>query len=141
MYVTNAPPELLPADIAWSTHRLRWEIETLFKTAKTGASLAELPSRKKHIVNALVAASLIRATAAMQAKAHLAALAGRVHAQDVNPGQWMKWWTRQLRRVLDDLLYDTTELTVHDIVAMLKDPNRKRGTTRLSLALAPGCAV
>lgn len=141
VYVTNAPPQLLPADLARTTYRLRWEIETFFKTAKSGAGLAELPSRKKHVVKALVAASLIRATAAMQAKAHLAILSGRDCALDINPGQWMRWWTRQLQRILEGLLDAGNPLGIDDMIDMLRDPNRKRVTTRRSFTVPPGCPV
>ena len=59
VYLTNiAPEQLEPKDIA-STYALRWEVELLFREIKTYHRLAQLPSSKPHIVEALVKASLL----------------------------------------------------------------------------------
>ena len=59
VYLTNVPPDQLePHDIA-RTYALRWEAELLFRELKTHHRLAQLPSRKPHVVDALVKASLL----------------------------------------------------------------------------------
>jgi putative transposase len=59
VYLTNIPPDALePHDVA-RTYALRWEVELLFRELKTHHRLAQLPSCKPHIVEALVKASLL----------------------------------------------------------------------------------
>src|SRR5690606_6331756 len=41
LYVTNAPSAMLPAEELRNVYRLRWEVETFFKTAKSGCALSE----------------------------------------------------------------------------------------------------
>lgn len=59
VYLTNIPPDdLEPEDVA-RAYALRWEVELLFRELKTHHRLAQLPSSKPHIVEALVKASLL----------------------------------------------------------------------------------
>jgi len=59
LYLTNIPPSLLaPSDVA-RTYALRWETEKVFRELKNLYRLDQLPSRKPHIVEALVLASLL----------------------------------------------------------------------------------
>ncbi|RMH23760.1 MAG: IS4 family transposase [Planctomycetota bacterium] len=132
VFVTNAPPSMLPAEVVASTYRLRWEAETFYKTAKTGSGLRELPSKKQHIVETLVYAALLRATTSMQALATF-----RVEVADpigcpVNPGQWQKWWNQQLHVLLNQLAGVDARLAVDDLARMLADPNVGRPTTRFA---------
>lgn len=136
LYATNAPPNMLPAEEAWHVYRLRWEVETFFKTAKSGCALSDTPTRDQHRVLALVQAALIRATLAMQAKARFIKLVPARNRVRVNPGQWIRWWNRQLFGVLDSLDLGDHCLDGNDLMLLLADPNRGRIPTRASFG---GC--
>ncbi len=130
LYATNAPGHLLPAEEAWNIYRLRWEVETFFKTAKSGCALADSPSRDKHRVQTLVFAALIRATLAMKAKARFIVLVPARNRRRINPGQWMRWWNRQLYTLLDDLILNDNPLNNQSLYNMLADPNVARVPSR-----------
>jgi IS4 transposase len=58
-YVTNVPVTILsPAEVA-RTYAARWEIELVFRELKTHLRLAQLASRRRVVVEALVYAALI----------------------------------------------------------------------------------
>lgn len=59
LYITNVPPEMLAAEDIQATYALRWEVELLFKEWKRHYRLADMPSRKKVVVEALLYASLL----------------------------------------------------------------------------------
>jgi hypothetical protein len=59
LYVTNIPPDkLAPEDIA-STYAARWLIELAFRELKSQYRADQMPSRKRHIVEALLLAAFI----------------------------------------------------------------------------------
>lgn len=132
VYATNAPPELLPAELVGDVYRLRWEIETFFKTGKSGAGLKDQPSAKPAFVRVQVYAALLRATLSMQSLAKLKRLAPE-RAAPINPGQWMKWWRRQLHAALEELV-SGTGLDLDDTLALLRDPNVGRTPHRRAFA-------
>lgn len=104
VFVTNAPPHMLPAERVADTYRLRWEVETFFKSSKSGSGPDQLPSAKRHVVETLVYASLLRATAAMQALAAFRSLVATQNRRPINPGQWLRWWNRQVAAQLFELV-------------------------------------
>jgi putative transposase len=59
LYVTNIPPERLTAEQVARVYAGRWQIELLFKEMKSHYRLEDLPSRKPHIVEALLYATLV----------------------------------------------------------------------------------
>ncbi len=59
LYVTNIPAERLSASQVAVAYRSRWQIELLFKEMKTHYRLEHMPSRKKHIVEVLLLASVV----------------------------------------------------------------------------------
>lgn len=130
VFVTNAPPALLPATCIAATYRLRWEVETFFKTAKSGSALDELPTSKPAIVEALVYASLLRATASMQTLARFRRAVADPRGLPVNPGQWVKWWNRQLAHVAEELVGSLESLDLDGLARMLADPHVARATNR-----------
>lgn len=132
VFATNAPPDMLAAEHVVATYRLRWEVETFFKTSKSGVGLDELPSQQPEIVLALVYASLLRATASMQSLARFRRVVADPRGLLVNPGQWTKWWTRQLHRVADELIDAVAVLGAGDLARMLADPHVRRVTNRES---------
>ena len=136
LYVTNAPPEMLSAEAVWDVYRLRWEVETFFKTAKSGCALNELPSKNRHRVEALVYAALIRAHIAMTAKGRFIRTASHSSNRWLNPGQWIRWWNRQLHTILDLVLGNDAHLGERQLWRMLSDPNVKRIPTRTAFQVA-----
>ncbi len=130
VFVTNAPPEMLPAEAVEATYKLRWEVETFFRTTKSGSGLNELPSTKPHVVLALVFAALLRATASMQALARSRRDLVLPMGRRINPRQWLAWWNRQLHGLLDDLVGAMWGLDDTDLARMLADPNIGRPTNR-----------
>lgn len=58
-YVTNIPPEKLPAEDVRATYALRWQVELLFKELKQSYRLDQMPSRKRHIVEALLYSAIL----------------------------------------------------------------------------------
>jgi hypothetical protein len=87
-YVTNIPIDWIPAEHIRDAYRLRWEVETFYKLAKSGAALDELPSVQPHIVRAMVIAALFRVTTATMLRARHGHKipAGR----RVNPIAWVR---------------------------------------------------
>ncbi len=59
VYLTNVPPEKLTARDVARTYGGRWEIELVFRQLKSQLRLADLPTAKKHAMEALLLASLI----------------------------------------------------------------------------------
>ena len=59
LYITNVPPEKLSAQDIALAYKARWEVELLFKAWKSQFRLDNLPSANKHVVEALIYASVI----------------------------------------------------------------------------------
>lgn len=132
LYATNAPERLLPAHRARDIYRLRWEVETFFKTVKSGSAANEFPSRNRYTVEALLYAGLLRAALAMRAKARQT----WVFIHRVNHGQWIRWWNRQLEEATSHLLGREPDVSVEAILALLADPNGGRIPTRFAFSRA-----
>ncbi len=129
MYVTNAPPDMLAAHHIRAVYRLRWEVETFFKITKSGCGMNELPSSKRAIVQILLTAALLRATLSMRARAALVRRFAPGQEHRVNPLQWTRWWSDELRIVLRTLLFTLsswTPRTAAQELALLFDPNHLR---------------
>lgn len=59
LYVTNIPAERLSAREVAAVYAGRWQVELLFREMKAEYRLEELPSRKRHIVETLLYASVL----------------------------------------------------------------------------------
>lgn len=59
LYLTNIPPEQLPAEDVQATYALRWQIELLFKELKVHYRLEEMPSRKRELVESLLYTAIL----------------------------------------------------------------------------------
>lgn len=136
LYATNVPPRMLRAEDFWDVYRLRWEAETFFKMVKTGSGANEFPSAKRHKVEALLYAGVLRAALAMRAKARQT----WVFVRRVNHTQWMRWWNRHLGDALELLLGVEEDLDVEAVLQALTDPNRGRIPTRWAFSAHPGTA-
>ena len=103
LYVTNIPPDRLTAEQVAVIYTGRWQIELLFKEMKSHYGLEGVPSRKPHIVEALLYATLVTLVASrrlLRAVRH--ALRGRPHA--VPEGRWAAIFAAVSSSILDLLL-------------------------------------
>ena len=131
LYVTNIPPERLTAEQVARVYAGRWQIELLFKEMKSHYRLEDLPSRKPHIVEALLYATLVTLVVSRRLlRAVRQALRGRPHA--VPEGRWAAIFATVSSAVLDlvlaparlarDLARWTEAMLLHEAV----DPNLSR---------------
>lgn len=58
LYITNVSPEMLDAHDIARVYAARWEIEILFRQLKSQFRLDQFPSAKKHVIRALLLASI-----------------------------------------------------------------------------------
>jgi putative transposase len=86
-YLTNVPEDRLSAQDVAKTYGARWQIELIFNELKTRYRLEQLPSRKKHIVEALLLATLVTLIAS---RSLLAAVRQKLAASErrVPEGRW-----------------------------------------------------
>lgn len=131
LYLTNVPCDRLTADEIGQVYAARWEIELIFKEAKSYYGMADLPSRKPEIVETLLYASLL--TLVMSRR--LVALVQQrieVHGDRVRPQRWAGC----VRAVADQILrivvgterrvrIDEQRLT-RMLLREAVDPNRRR---------------
>jgi putative transposase len=66
VHVTNLPVDKPPAADIGVLYRERWAIGLTFKHLKSSFHLAEIPSRKKHVVESLIYASILTLMASRQ---------------------------------------------------------------------------
>ena len=59
LYLTNVPPEKLSAEDIAATYAARWTIELVFRELKRHYRLDQMPSAKRHVVEALLYAALL----------------------------------------------------------------------------------
>ncbi len=59
LYLTNVPPETLPAERVAALYAARWCVELLFREWKQSYRLDDLPSSKRHVVETLLYASIL----------------------------------------------------------------------------------
>ena len=132
LYVTNAPPTKLAASVVAKTYRLRWEVETLFKAAKTGLHLPPPRTSRKGATLALIYAGLIRVALAMLVR-RATLRESPLQSGTINLLQWARWWKRHHTALLKRLV-PWEALSDDDVLAMLRDPNIKRGSLRASFS-------
>ncbi len=131
LYVTNIPPERLAAEQVARAYAGRWQIELLFKEMKSHYRLADLPSRKPHIVEALLYATLVTLVVSRRLlRAVRQALRGQKRV--VPEGRWAALFATVSSAILDLLLAParlarglarwTEAMLLHEAV----DPNLSR---------------
>jgi IS4 transposase len=130
-YATNLRPEQMEPESLTDLYRLRWEVETFYKTSKSGLGLDELPTEQPHIVRTLIRAALVRASIAMQAKyeadKHVA------HRRWVNPKMWTSVWSQVVNDLLGAVLLDASTPRSPEwpfLAALAVDDNKNRPPTR-----------
>jgi putative transposase len=103
LYVTNIPPDRLTAEEIARVYTSRWQIELLFKELKSYYRLGDIPSRKAHIVEALLYATL---TTLIVSRRLLQAVreALRRRQRIIPEGRWAAIFTTVSAAILDLLL-------------------------------------
>lgn len=98
-YLTNVPNDRLTAEEVAGVYAARWQIELVFKELKSHYRMADLPSRNRHVVEALVYAAIITLVVSRRiltlAKAKLREKAERMHDQ-----RWAILFAEVSRRIL-----------------------------------------
>ena len=131
LYVTNIPPDRLSAEDIARVYTSRWQIELLFKEMKSYYRLGDVPSRKPHIVEALLYATL---TTLIVSRRLLQAVREALHRRQriIPEGRWAAIFTTVSAAILD-LVLAPAHLARHTakwIEAMLLheaiDPNLSR---------------
>lgn len=111
LWVTNVSEQMLTARQVAEVYRIRWQVELLFKTAKSDARITHATSQKTHRVECELYAGLIALVIAGQ----LGVLA-RAHLSALSP---VKLW-RALREKVADwlraLLHEESEGTLCELV-------------------------
>lgn len=103
LYVTNIPPDRLTAEEVARVYACRWQIELLFKEMKSSYRLEDIPSRKPHIVEALLYATL--ATLVVSRRLLRAVREGLRGRQRIIPeGRWAAIFATVAAAILDLLL-------------------------------------
>jgi len=131
LYVTNLAPARLTAEQVARVYAGRWQIELVFKEMKSHYRLEGLPSRKPHIVEALLYATLVTLVVSRRLlRAVRQALRGRPHA--VPEGRWAAIFAAAAAAILDLLLAparlarDLARWTETMLLHEAGDPNRSR---------------
>ena len=99
LYVTNLPADGFPAEAVAAIYRARWAVELLFKSLKSDYALEDMPSSRKHIVDALVYATVLTWVVSHAVRDLLAAHVG-AEARRITSLRW----TTVFRVCADDLL-------------------------------------
>ena len=103
LYVTNIPPDRLTAEQVARVYTSRWQIELLFKEMKSYYRLGDIPSRKPHIVEALLYATLTTLVVSRRLL-HAVREALRQRQRVVPEGRWAAIFTAVSSVILDLIL-------------------------------------
>lgn len=58
-YITNIAPDVLTAEELRKVYEIRWEIEIVFRAMKVNFRLEQFPSKKAHVIEALIYAAIL----------------------------------------------------------------------------------
>lgn len=130
LYVTNIPKDVLTATQVVSLYSARWLIELLFRELKTNYRLGEIPSRKRHVVEALVYAALITLLVSRKFLSEIRKLS-KVKKSRFPEERWAAIWATISTDLLAHLLRNHRDRTAERyLLAMIRheaiDPNKKR---------------
>ena len=104
VYVTNVAADQLPAEQIAATYAGRWAIELIFKELKTTYRIHQLPSSKRHVVEALILTAVLTL---IVSRALLLAITRRTNAalvRRLRPLRWAKVFGAHARTILALLL-------------------------------------
>jgi IS4 transposase len=90
LYVTNVEPEHLAAEEIAATYAGRWAIELIFKELKGTYRIHDLPSGKKHVVEALILTAVLTLIVSRALRDALARRLSPAHARRLRPLRWAR---------------------------------------------------
>lgn len=144
VYLTNVPADVLTPEEVVAAYSARWTLEVLFKELKSHYRVADLPSSKQHVVEALILVSVLSLLASRRL---LVALARRIRAEDVRrlrPLRWTRLVEANARALADLLLHPARHSArakkrwLAALTSEALDPNVSRWDLRdLLLAIQP----
>lgn len=109
LYITNIPPEKLAAEDIQATYAARWLIELLFKEWKSRYRLADMPSRKRVVVETLLYASLVTLMVSRRLMGLVCKTLGAAVSERIHPLRWAAVF----------------ESVAHDLLRIVIKPPRK----------------
>jgi IS4 transposase len=129
LYTTNIPPTTLSAEQISKLYGARWFIELLFRELKSQYRMAQIPSRKRYVVEALVYAALITLMISRaflgELKRTTKPLRGRIPEE-----RWAVLWNTMATDLLAIVLGPPQRYSEKYLSAMIYremvDPNRSR---------------
>lgn len=104
VYVTNLPPEQLGAEEIAATYAGRWAIELIFKELKSTYRLHDLPSKKKHVVEALILTAVLTLIVSRALHDALARRLSQADARRLRPQRWSRVFLVHADRLLGLIL-------------------------------------
>jgi hypothetical protein len=135
LYITNIPAEKLTAEDVARTYAARWLVELAFKQLKSHYRMDQMPSSKRHIVEALLFAAIITMMVSRVLLDWVRAQASRDHQDRLPDDRWAAIFAAAAPEILALVLRSAAhaDLVAPPLEAMLCgeaiDPNR--GRTRL----------
>lgn len=103
LYATNIPVETLSAKQVAAVYTARWQVELLFKEMKSHYRLAEMPSRKRPIVETLLLATVVTLIVSRRLLQAVREKLGR-EARRVPDGRWAAIFAQAAGKILDVML-------------------------------------
>ena len=132
VYVTNVDSDRLGTHEVAATYAGRWAIELIFKELKSGYRIHDLPSSKKHVVEALILTAVLTLIVSRQLLDAVSRRLPATAARRLRPLRWSKVFVAHARCLLG-LLLDPRRLSARARarwLALLKhqalDPNVER---------------
>jgi IS4 transposase len=135
LYLTNIPPQrLAPKDIA-QIYAARWVIELFFRELKSRYRVEDMPSSKRHVVEALLYAALITLVVSRALLTELRKKLGTLGAR-VPEERWAALFAESAREILKIVLRRTADAYVlaldldRTLLHEAVDPNAGRALLR-----------
>jgi putative transposase len=131
LYVTNIPVDKLSAEDIACTYAVRWMIELAFKQLKSHYRMDQMPSAKRHIVEALLYAALITMMVSRVLLDWVRARTSTERRDRLPDDRWAAVFAAAAPEILALVLRRTTNaVAARQLTAMLLheavDPNRGR---------------
>lgn len=132
IFITNVPREMWPGEVVGTIYRLRWQIELLFKSWKSGLSIDYLAGINRHRIEALLYVRMIMVIMVNEMYKlldYIGHCTGNVVSMH-KVYNWMKSESR-LKRILNGKLSWWEERNLADLVemSMSKQKRKKRKTS------------
>jgi len=130
LYVTNIPKTALKAEQVCNLYSARWFVELLFRELKSNHRMGQIPSTKRHIVEALVYTAFIGLMISRKFQNEFRRITKKLTANIPNE-RWAVVWASISTDLLDLVLRPLRDRTAEKyLLSMIQreafDPNRSR---------------